>query len=101
MFISRSCNRHQEIGKLLGRVAQLVTCLTTDAHLTADVGVTSSILAWPNSFVEIDHEIISMAILLLPLNDSRMVVVSYERKYVNESLVNRLFKLAQEKNMVR
>ena len=33
----------------------------------------------------------------LPLNHSRRVVVSYERKYVHEVLVNCLFKLAQEK----
>ena len=50
-----------------------------------------------HTFVEIDHEIISTAILLLPLNHSRRVVVSYKRKYVHEVLVNRLFKLAQEK----
>ena len=33
----------------------------------------------------------------LPLNHTRRVVVSYKRKYVHEVLVNRLFKLAQEK----
>ena len=33
----------------------------------------------------------------LPLNHSRMVVVSYKRKYAHEVLVNRLFKPAQEK----
>ena len=33
----------------------------------------------------------------LQLNHSRRVVVSYKRKYVHEVLVNRLFKLAQEK----
>ena len=33
--------------------------------------------------------------------DARSVVVSYKRKYVHEVLVNRLFKLAQKKNMVR
>ena len=31
------------------------------------------------------------------MNHSRMVVVSCEVKYVHEVLVNRLFKLAQEK----
>ena len=41
-----------------------VTCLATDASLAADPGVTSSILAWFNTFVEIDHEIISTVILL-------------------------------------
>ena len=47
-----------------GRVAQSVTCLATDACLTADPGVASSIPARPHTFVEIDHEIISMVILL-------------------------------------
>ena len=47
-----------------GRVAQSVTCLATDACLTADPGVASSILARYHTFVEIDHEIISMVILL-------------------------------------
>ena len=81
-----------------GRVAQSVTCLATDACLTADPGVTSSIPARSHTFVvEIDHEIISTVILLLPLIYSRRVVVSYKRKYVHELLVNRLFKPAQEK----
>ena len=44
-----------------GRVAQSVTC--TDASLTADPGVASSIPAWSHTFVEIDHEIISTVIL--------------------------------------
>ena len=48
----------------LGRVAQSVTCLATDACLTADPGVVSSIPARYHTFVEIDHEIISTVILL-------------------------------------
>ena len=51
-------------GKLPGRVAQLVTCLATDACLTADPGVASSIPVRSHTFVEIDHEIISTVILL-------------------------------------
>ena len=47
-----------------GRVAQSVTCLETDASLTADPGVASSIPARSHTFVEIDHEIISTVILL-------------------------------------
>ena len=47
-----------------GRVAQSVTCLATDACLTADPGVASSIPARYYTFVEIDHEIISTVILL-------------------------------------
>ena len=80
-----------------GRVAQSVTCLATDACLTADPGVASSIPLRSHTFVEIDHEMISTVILLLPLIHSRRVVVSYKRKYVHELLVNCLFKPAQEK----
>ena len=77
-----------------GRVAQSVTCLATDACLTADPGVASSIPARSHTFVEIDHEIISTVIL--PSAHSRRVVVSYKRKYVHKLLVNRLLKPAQE-----
>ena len=45
-------------------VAQSVACLATDAKLTADPGVASSIQARSHTFVEIDHEIISTVILL-------------------------------------
>ena len=47
-----------------GRVAQSVTCLATDARLTADPWVASSIQARSHTFVEIDYEIISTVILL-------------------------------------
>ena len=42
---------------------------STDACLTADPGVASSILARSHTFVEIDHEIIS-TVILLPSADS-------------------------------
>ena len=45
--------------------------------LTADLGVTSLIPARSHTFMEIDHEIISVAIFL-PSADSRRVVVSYK-----------------------
>ena len=70
-----------------GRVAQSVTCLATDARLTADPGVASSNPAQSHTFVEIDLQIISTV----------RVVVSYKPKYVHSVLVNCLFKLAQEK----
>ena len=54
---------------LPGSVAQSVTCLTADPE------VRSWIPAQFHTFVEIDHEIISMAILL-PSADSRRVVFS-------------------------
>ena len=47
------------------RVAQSVTCLATDACLTADPGVASSIPVRSHTFVEIDHEMISTVILLI------------------------------------
>ena len=70
----------------------------TDASLTADPGVASSILAPSYTFVEIDHEIIS-TVILLPSAESfkKGCCVNYNRKYVHEVLVNCLFKLAQEK----
>ena len=46
-----------------GRVAQSVTCLATDACLTANPGVASLIPVRSHTFVEIDHEIISTVIL--------------------------------------
>ena len=49
---------------LTGRVAQSVTCLTTDAHLTEEPGIPSWILTCSHTFVKIDSEIISMVILL-------------------------------------
>ena len=52
-----------------GRVAQSVTCLATDACLTADPGVASSIPVRSHTFVEIDHEMIS-TVILLPSADS-------------------------------
>ena len=73
---------------------QLVTCLT------ADPGVPSLIQARSHTFVEIDREIISMAIVL-PTADSRGVVVSYKQKYVHKVLVSHLVKLAQERSVVR
>ena len=42
-------------GLPLTEQSQSVTCLATDASLTVDPGVTSSILAWSHTFVEIDR----------------------------------------------
>ena len=62
---------------LLGHVAQSLTCLTAGTCLTADPGVPSSIPVRSHTFLEIDHEIISM-VILLPSADSRRGVVSYK-----------------------
>ena len=71
-------------------------CLATDACLTTDPGVASSISAWFHTFVEIDHEIIS-TVILLPSTESFKKGCCHKRKCVHEVLVNHLFKLSQEK----
>ena len=55
---------HVLLNLLPGRVAQLVMCLATDVSLTTYPGVASLILARSHTFMVIDHEIISMVILL-------------------------------------
>ena len=55
---------HDTILASPGRVVQSVTCPATDASLTADPGVASLIPIRSHTFVEIDHEIILMVILL-------------------------------------
>ena len=72
-----------------------VTYLPADMCLTADPEFTCLIRAQSLTFVEIDHEMISM-VILLPSSDSSRIV-SYKRKYVHEVLVNCLVKHAQEK----
>ena len=49
---------------ILGNVVQSVSCLPTDASLTADPGVECFILAGSHTFVEISYKIISTVILL-------------------------------------
>ena len=53
----------------MGRVARSVTCLATNACLTADLGVTSLIRTRSHTFVGINYEIIS-TVNLLPSADS-------------------------------
>ena len=59
------------IKPLTYRVAESVTCLATDANLTADPGVASWIPARSHTFVEIDPETIS-TVTLLPSAESFM-----------------------------
>ena len=61
----RSLNQSVHERHLPDRVAQSVTCLATDACLTADPGVPVR----SHTFMEIDHEIIS-TVILLPFADS-------------------------------
>ena len=74
---------------------RLVSYLTLSPVAIADPGVTSLIPARSHTLAEIDHEVISTAILF-PSADSRRVV-SYKQKYVHKVLVNCLVKLVQVK----
>ena len=78
-----------------GRVAQSVTYLATDACLTADSGVASSIPVRSHTFVKIDHEMISTVILLPSADSFKKGCCQLQAKYVHELLVNGLFKPAQ------
>ena len=79
----------------LSRIVQSVMCLTTNARMTADPGVASSILAQSHTLVEIDHEIISI-VFLLPSTDSfKKGCCQLQAKVCAGSKC--LFKLAQEK----
>ena len=92
---------HHHIWFKPGRVAQSVTCLVTDAKLTADPGVASSIPARSHTFVEIDHEIISTVILLPSAESFMKGCCQLQANVCARLLVNCLFKLAQEKSVVR
>ena len=86
------------IGDLPGRVTQSVTCLATDASLTADPGVASSNPAWSHTFVEIGHEMISTTILLFSAESFKKGCCQLKAKVCARSTgYNRLIKLAQEK----
>ena len=79
--------------KILGRVTQRVMRLATDACLTADVGVVSLIPARTHTFMEIDHEIISMVIFLPSVESFKKGCCQLQAKVC----LNRLFKITQEK----
>ena len=67
--LSQALYNHAPPLSMPGRVAQSVTCLATDACLTAYPGVASSIPVRSHTFVEIDQEMIS-TVILLPSADS-------------------------------
>ena len=71
------------------------------ASRTPDPGVESMIPAQSHSFMEIDHEIISNVILLLPLIQEGLSVTSESMCTKNWLLINRLVKLAKEIGVVR
>ena len=69
-------NPDETLHNRVAYLSQSVTCLATEACLTADPGVTSSILVQSHTFMKIGHEIISVVISSRRLNHSRWVVVT-------------------------
>ena len=69
-----------------GGIAQSVTCLTSDACLTADPGVTILTPARSHTFMEIDHEIISMFILLPSADSFRKGCCQFQAKVCAQSI---------------
>ena len=84
-----------------GRIFQSVTCLATDASLTADPGVTSSIPARSHTFVEIDHEIISMVILLPSAESFKNGCCQLQAKVCAQSTGKLLVQACPGKSVVR
>ena len=80
-----------------GFVAQSVTCLATDACLTADPGVTSSFPAGSHTFVEIDHEIISTFMLFPSPESFKKGCCQLQTKLCAQSTGYGLFKYARAK----
>ena len=64
-----------------GHIAQSVMCLT------AEPAVASIIPHCSNTFMEMDHEIISK-VILFPSTDAGRIVVSYKQNFVHEALVD-------------
>ena len=62
----------------MGCIAQSVTCLTADMCLTVDLGAASLVPARSHTFTEIDHEIVSTAILLPSADSRRLLSVTSE-----------------------
>ena len=84
-----------------GRVAQSVMCLATDACLTSILGVASSIPARSHTFVEIDHEIIFMVILLASADSFKKGCCQLQAKVCARITGYPLVQACQGKSVVR
>ena len=80
-----SLYRHAACFEFLQRLLQSVMCLATYVSLTADPGVASAIPAWSDTFMEIDNEIISMAILLPSAESFKKVCCQVQAKLFVQS----------------
>ena len=70
-----------------GRAVLSVTCLATDACLTTNPGLVSLIPARSHTFLEIDHEIFSMVILLLSAESFKKGCCQFQAKVCAQSTV--------------
>ena len=71
-LLQKSMDQDEMLHNQVTYIAQSVTCLTTEACLTTEPGVTSSILVRSHTFMEIGHEIISKVILLQSAESLKM-----------------------------
>ena len=83
--------------QISGHIVQSIPCMAAHASLTVDPEIASSIPVRSHTFVEIDHEIISTVILLPSAESFKKECCRLQAKVCAQLLVNRLFKLAQEK----
>ena len=72
-----------------------------DGHLTAEPGVASLIRAWSNTFLEIDHEIISTVILLPSAKSFKMGCCQLQAKVCARSTGYLLVQACPGKSVVR
>ena len=77
-LLQKSMDPDEMLHNRVTYIAQSVTCLTIEACLTAEPGVTSSILVRSHTFMEIGHEIISK-VILLPSAESLKMGCCYKR----------------------
>ena len=84
-----------------GHIEQSVTCLATDASLTADSGVASLTPARSYSFVEINHEIISTVILLPSAESFKKGFCQLQAKVCARSTGYLLVQACKGKSVVR
>ena len=83
----------------MGLIVQSITCLATDASLTADQGVTSLIPAQSHTFMEIDHEIISTIILLPSAESFKKVCCQLQVKVCAQSTCLLIVQACQGKSV--
>ena len=80
---------------------QSVSCLATDASLTADQVFASLILARSHTYVAIDHEIISTVIFSLQMNYPEGLLSTTSESMCTKYWLTACSSLPKEKSVVR